>query len=237
VRNYQFATVALLTLAGPARAADIVFEPMLEAQGVMSLANQARELAQWVQQIAAMKQQYDQLVSTYNALAHVTDLSSAAYALGGLTRNYMPEAGAIPDLMTDVSNLWGRGAYFNSYDLYYASQMIDKWGTEMERRRAVTSNAKAMASAASLDAEDHLTKLSILQARLEAAQDVTEVSAVNGLIALEQQNLDAHRAQVENIQLLLASDDRVTQQRDEQIRRESADILWASTRPMTDDLR
>jgi hypothetical protein len=63
------------------------------------------------------------------------------------------------------------------------------------------------------------------------------VSAVNGLIALEQQNLDAHRAQVENIQLLLASDDRVTQQRDEQIRRESADILWASTRPMTDDLR
>ena len=105
MRNYLFATVALLTLAGPARAADIVFEPMLEAQGVMSLANQARELAQWVQQIAAMKQQYDQLVSTYNALAHVTDLSSAAYALGGLTRNYMPEAGAIPDLMTDVSNL------------------------------------------------------------------------------------------------------------------------------------
>ena len=88
---------------------------MQEVQGI-------QELAQWVQQIAAMKQQYDQLVSTYNALAHVTDLSSAAYALGGLTRNYMPEANAIPDLMTDVANLWGRAGYFNSYDLYYASR-------------------------------------------------------------------------------------------------------------------
>jgi opacity protein-like surface antigen len=237
VRNYLFATVALLTLAGPARAADIVFEPMLEAQGVMSLANQARELAQWVQQIAAMKQQYDQLVSTYNALAHVTDLSSAAYALGGLTRNYMPEAGAIPDLMTDVSNLWGRGAYFNSYDLYYASQMIDKWGTEMERRRAVTSNAKAMAAAGALDAQDHITKLAILQARLEAARDVTEVSAVNGLIALEQQNLDSHRAQIENVRLMMMADDRVSEQRAEQMQRESADRLMAATAPITDDLR
>jgi hypothetical protein len=237
VRNYLFATVALLTLAGPARAADIVFEPMLEAQGVMSLANQARELAQWVQQIAAMKQQYDQLVSTYNALAHVTDLSSAAYALGGLTRNYMPEANAIPDLMTDVANLWGRAGYFNSYDLYYASNVIDKWGTEMERRRAVTSNAKAMAAAGALDAQDHVTKLAILQARLEAARDVTEVSAVNGLIALEQQNLDTHRAQIENVRLLLASDDRVSQQREEQMQRESADMLLQATAPITESLR
>jgi hypothetical protein len=237
VRNYLFATVALLTLAGPARAADIVFEPMLEAQGVMSLANQARELAQWVQQIAAMKQQYDQLVSTYNALAHVTDLSSAAYALGGLTRNYMPEANAIPDLMTDVANLWGRAGYFNSYDLYYASNVIDKWGTEMERRRAVTSNAKAMAAAGALDAQDHVTKLAILQARLEAARDVTEVSAVNGLIALEQQNLDAHRAQIENVRLLLASDDRVSQQREEQMQRESADMLMQATVPVTESIR
>jgi len=230
VRNHLFATVALLALAGPARAIDVVYDPVQDSQGI-------QELAKWVQQISEMQRQYEQLVSTYNALAHVTDLSSAAYALGGLTRNYMPEANAIPDLMSDVASLWGRAGYFNSYDLYYASQMIDKWGTEMERRRAVTSNAKAMASAASLDAEDHLAKLSILQARLEAAQDVTEVSAVNGLIALEQQNLDAHRAQVENVRLLLASDDRVPQQREEQMQRESADMLLQATTPVTESLR
>jgi opacity protein-like surface antigen len=230
MKRFLLATAALLALTAPARAIDVVYDPVQDIQGI-------QELAQWVQQIAAMKQQYDQLVSTYNALAHVTDLSSAAYALGGLTRNYMPEANAIPDLMTDVANLWGRAGYFNSYDLYYASNVIDKWGTEMERRRAVTSNAKAMAAAGALDAQDHVTKLAILQARLEAARDVTEVSAVNGLIALEQQNLDAHRAQIENVRLLLASDDRVAQQREEQMQRESADMLMQATVPVTESIR
>jgi opacity protein-like surface antigen len=230
MKRFLLATAALLALTAPARAIDVVYDPVQDIQGI-------QELAKWVQQIAAMKQQYDQLVSTYNALAHVTDLSSAAYALGGLTRNYMPEANAIPDLMTDVANLWGRAGYFNSYDLYYASNVIDKWGTEMERRRAVTSNAKAMAAAGALDAQDHVTKLAILQARLEAARDVTEVSAVNGLIALEQQNLDAHRAQIENVRLLLASDDRVSQQREEQMQRESADMLLQATAPVTESIR
>jgi opacity protein-like surface antigen len=230
MRRFLLATAALLALSAPARAIDVVYDPVQDIQGI-------QDLAKWVQQIAAMNQQYDQLVSTYNALAHVTDLSSAAYALGGLTRNYMPEANAIPDLMTDVANLWGRAGYFNSYDLYYASNVIDKWGTEMERRRAVTSNAKAMAAAGALDAQDHVTKLAILQARLEAARDVTEVSAVNGLIALEQQNLDTHRAQIENVRLLLASDDRVSQQREEQMQRESADMLLQATAPITESLR
>jgi hypothetical protein len=230
MRTFLLTTAALLALTAPARAIGVVYDPVQDTQGI-------QELAKWVQQLSEMQRQYEQLVSTYNALAHVTDLSSAAYALGGLTRNYMPEANAIPDLMTDVANLWGRAGYFNSYDLYYASNVIDKWGTEMERRRAVTSNAKAMAAAGALDAQDHVTKLAILQARLEAARDVTEVSAVNGLIALEQQNLDAHRAQIENVRLLLASDDRVSQQREEQMQRESADMLMQATVPVTESIR
>jgi hypothetical protein len=230
MRTFLLTTAALLALTAPARAIGVVYDPVQDTQGI-------QELAKWVQQLSEMQRQYEQLVSTYNALAHVTDLSGAAYALGGLTRNYMPEANAIPDLMTDVANLWGRAEYFNSYDLYYASNVIDKWGTEMERRRAVTSNAKAIAAAGALDAQDHVTKLAILQARLEAARDVTEISAINGLIALEQQNLDTHRAQIENVRLLLASDDRVSQQREEQMQRESADLLLRATAPVTESIR
>ena len=66
---------------------------------------------------------------------------------------------------------------------------------------------------------------------------MTEVSAVNGLIALEQQNLDATGRRCENIRLLLAADDRVTVQRDEQMQRESADMLFMNYAPITDDLR
>jgi hypothetical protein len=230
MRKLLLAGVALVVLTGKARAIDVVYDPVQDIQGI-------QELAKWVQQLSEMQRQYEQLVSTYNALAHVTDLSSSAYALGGLTRNYMPEANAIPDLMSDVANLWGRAGYFNFYDTYYASNVLDKWGREMERRKGVTSNAKAMAAAGSLDAQDHLMRLGVLQARLESAKDVTEVSAVNGLIALAQQNLDTHRAQVENVKLLLASDDRVSQQREEQMQRESADMLLQATAPVTGSLR
>src|SRR5690349_6089908 len=150
MRTFLLTTAALLALTAPARAIGVVYDPVQDTQGI-------QELAKWVQQLSEMQRQYEQLVSTYNALAHITDLSSAAYALGGLTRNYMPEANAIPDLMSDVASLWGRAEYFNSYDSYYASKVLDKWGKEMERRKGVTSNAKAMAAAGSLDAQDHLT--------------------------------------------------------------------------------
>ena len=236
MRKVLLASVAVVALALPhrAHAQRIVFDPIQEAQGI-------QQLAQWIEQIAAMKREYDQLVRTYNALSHVTDLRSAAAALGGLTRNYFPEASAIPELMRDAANLWGSAGYYNSSDLYYASRIINKWGDrwteEMERRMAVTSNAKAMAEAAVLNAEDHVLKLDLLRSRLEAAQDVTEVSAVNGLIALENQNMDAHRAQLETVALLLETEQRVTAQRDEQMQRESADLLYLSTSPITGSLR
>jgi hypothetical protein len=229
MRKFLLAGVALALMTGRAGAI-IVYDPVQDVQGV-------QELAQWVQQIAAMKQQYDQLVLTYNALAHATDLSGIASALGMVTRTYMPEASIIPDMMSDAGYLWGRAAYFNEHDAYYATIMADRWAKEMERRQAVTSNAKALASAALADAQQQVLRLGDLQARLSTAQDVTEVSAVNGYIALEQQNLDSHRAQVENIRLMLEADDRVAAQRQEQMERESVDLLYMSTAPITDDLR
>ena len=57
MRRFLLATAALLALTAPARAIDVVYDPVQDFQGI-------QELAQWVQQIAAMKQQYDQLVST-----------------------------------------------------------------------------------------------------------------------------------------------------------------------------
>jgi hypothetical protein len=60
------------------------------------------------------------------------------------------------------------------------------------------------------------------------------VSAVNGLIALEQQNMAAHQMQAQNVALLLETDERVTRQREEQAQRESADLLFMATSPMSD---
>lgn len=250
MRKFLLATVAVLALSLPHRAhADIVFDPaafaqsaqqnLLEwAQWAKEMGHYAKETAQWVEVLGWYKRQYDMAMRTYNALSHATDLGSAATALGGLTRNFMPEANAIPELMRDANNLWGSAGYYNYNDMYYASRVLNKWGDrwtdEMDRRMAVTSNAKAMAEAGVFNAEDHVTKLDLLRARLEAAVDVTEVSAVNGLIALEQQNMAAHQMQVQNVALLLETDERVTRQREEQVQRESADLLFLATSPMSD---
>jgi hypothetical protein len=249
MRKVLLATVAVTVLTLPHRAhAMVVFDPVQAEQGVQELVNQAKEWAhyvkeagQWVEVLGWYKRQWDTAVSTWNAVSHITDLRSAASAVGGLTRNYMPDANAIPQLMSDVDNLWGSAGSYNAYDLYYQSRILNKWGdrwsNEMDRKMTVTSNAKAMAEASALSAEDHLLNLDVLRARLESAVDITEVAAVNGLIALEQQNLQVHQAQAQNVALLLAADDRVTRQREEQIQRESADLLFMNTSPITDSLR
>lgn len=233
-------SVVFLTLPQSAHAQRVVFDPAAFAQNVkqdfLEVAQWVKEAGQWVEVLGWYKRQYDTAVSTANAVAHITDLGSAASALGGVTRNYMPGASEIPRLMRDVDNLWGRAGSIQAHDLYYQSRILDRWGTEMERETAVTSNAKAMAEEAALGNEHSLYNLGLLQARLSAAQDVTEVAAVNGLIELEGQNMQIQTAQMQNVALLMAADERVTIQRREQARRESADILYFNTAPITGDM-
>ena len=54
----------------------------------------------------------------------------------------------------------------------------------------------------------------------------------NGLIAIEQQNLAVEESRMRRVQLMLASDDRVTQQRAEQRQRQNAEALRATTSPI-----
>ena len=66
---------------------------------------------------------------------------------------------------------------------------------------------------------------------------MTEVSAVNGALAVEQQNIEHHKAQIAQVQLMLATEERVERQRAEQQRWESARTLYENTSPVTDTLR
>jgi ribose 1,5-bisphosphokinase PhnN len=87
------------------------------------------------------------------------------------------------------------------------------------------------------EADQRLANLAILRARLEAARDGTEVAAVNGLIAIEQQNLAIHQARFQNISAMVTADNRVTEQRIEQRQRHNADELRAMTSPITGSIR
>jgi hypothetical protein len=232
--------LSVSSISAPANAA-IVFDPGNFAANAIQYGKEViqmgKEAAHWISELAWYKRQWDTMVTTYNALTSITDLQSAAWAVGGLTRNFYPDANVIPELMSDTAQLWGTAGSWNSYDLAYQSTIVDKWSVEMERRMGVTSNTKAMAESSSWNAQQHMSTLEVLNMRLQQAADINEVERIRGLIDLNQQNLQVHQQNTQNVALLLAAENRVTQQREEQMDRESAEILWMNSRPITDDLR
>lgn len=232
MRRHFLAGAAALLLSGPATAQWIVHDP----------ASNLQRITEAVRSITQMQAQLRQLESTYNAISHSTDLGGIAGALGGVSRRYFPEAAQSLSMVSRLSNgglsgAWGEAQRFTNSNRAYQSPHRDRWQEEMERRESVTANAQSIAAAGMMDAEDRLMKLEALKARAEAAQDGTEVNAVQALIAIEQQNLSAHRGNLETVHMMLVAEDRVITQRAEQRQREGADQLRANTAPITDDLR
>jgi Type IV secretion system proteins len=133
--------------------------------------------------------------------------------------------------MNGSGNEWGTANTRLREDRLYAPADSDEWSTEMERRERVTANAKAMAEAAYTDAEEQLAQLDALRAEVEAAPDVTAVTAQSAAVALAHQRLSANQAMLEQARLLLTADDRVTQQRSEQRWRRDVDAWVKKTAP------
>lgn len=229
MKRFLLAASSALALAAaqPAQAQLTVIDP----------AHITQTIAESAKQIVEAQRQYQQLVMTYEAIAHQTDLSSVAALLGGMSRTFMPGAGEVPGLLGGQAGTWGQAQAMLERNRYFDVGQEDPWGREMQRRERATANAQALAAAGLEDAQQRVEALEGLRARLEAAENGTELAAVQGAIAVEQQNLAAHRAQIEQTRLLLAAEDRVERQRAEQQRKESAQMLLESTAPLSGGLR
>jgi conjugal transfer/entry exclusion protein len=196
-----------------------------------NLAQTTVTAARALQQIEQLRQQYDQLVRTYDAIAHPTSIGGVAGAVRGLSRTIMPPATQVPDMMAGRGGEWGQAGSMLNADRLYAPAERDEWAREMERRERVTANAKAMAQAAIEDAEQEIGSLDAMRGEVEAAPDGTAGVAVGNGLSLARQRLDASRLQLEQIRLMLAADDRVTTQRGEQAWRRDVDDWMTRTRP------
>jgi conjugal transfer/entry exclusion protein len=196
-----------------------------------NLAQTTVTAARALQQIEQLRQHYDQLVRTYDAIAHPTSIGGVAGAVRGLSRTIMPPATQVPDMMAGRGGEWGQAGTMLNADRLYAPAERDEWAREMERRERVTANAKAMAQAAIEDAEQEIGSLDAMRGEVEAAPDGTAGVAVGNGLSLARQRLDASRLQLEQIRLMLAADDRVTTQRGEQAWRRDVDDWMTRTRP------
>lgn len=216
-----------------AAAALALAPPPAPAQGIPTYDNAAfiRQGLVWAKQVQDMLRHYRMLEATYNALSHATDVQGVAAALGGPVRTYMPEAGVVTDLLVGSGSLWGTANRLLSLGRYADVGADTPWAREMQRRELVTANARAIAQAGLEAAQASIAGLTSLLDRITGSQDVAEVSAVNGALEVENQNLGHHRAQLDQVRLMLAAEDRTERQRAEQMRHESARELFESTRP------
>jgi len=209
------------------------------AQGIPVYDN-ASNLARITEAARALQQalaQYRMLEATYNSLAHATDVSGVAAALGGATRTYMPEASQVVGLLSGAGSVYGAANGLLTLGRYADVGADSPWAQEMQRRELATANFRAIGQAGLEASQRSVLSLSSLLDRITASQDVTEVSAVNGALAVEQQNIEHHKAQIAQVQLMLATEERVERQRAEQQRWESARTLYENTSPVTDTLR
>jgi hypothetical protein len=224
------AAIALLGTAMLSHPAEAIVCSNCE-QEAMAVLRQIDQLRQWSSQLKAMADQLTQLKDTHRVLSHVTSLAGANGAIGGFTRQAGPAGSTLPRLMNGSGSEWGTANTRLREDRLYAPADSDEWSTEMERRERVTANAKAMAEAAYTDTEEQLAQLDALRAEVEAAPDVTAVTAQSAAVALAHQRLSANQAMLEQARLLLTADDRVTQQRSEQRWRRDVDVWVKKTAP------
>ncbi|MBX9874063.1 MAG: type IV secretion system protein [Beijerinckiaceae bacterium] len=209
------------------------------AQGVPVYDN-ASNLARIAEAARALQQalaQYRMLEATYNSLAHATDVGGVAAALGGATRTFMPEAGQVAGLLSGAGSVYGAANGLLALGRFADVGADSPWAQEMQRRELATANFRAIGQAGLEASQRSVLSLSSLLDRITGSQDVTEVSAVNGALAVEQQNIEHHKAQIAQVQLMLAAEERVERQRAEQQRWDSARTLYENTSPITDLLR
>ena len=236
------AALALTAAAVPAQAQWAVYDAKSDVSRIMEA---VRALQQAQMQYQMLVSQYQQLQATYNSIAHATSLGDIAGSLGGITRSYLPyneQLSAATSIMNGVGyggtmQVLSGAERFLSANRVYSAPTTDNWTQDMQRRETGTANLQLMAQTAMWESDNRRENLARLQARLEAAQDGTEVEAVNGLIAIEQQNLMASQAKFQSIQAMMVADQRVTDQRREQEQRQQAENLRAATNVSLTDLR
>jgi hypothetical protein len=222
MKRHLLAAVAALALsAAPAAAQVIVHDPKSDQQ----------RMVEAIRAIEEAMRRYRMLQATYQALSGARDIQGVAAALGTPVRTYMPQGAIVTDLIAGSRSPWGTATRLMNMARYRDVGRDTVWAREMQRREIATANARAIADAGLQSSQQSLEGLGGLLARLSGSNDVNEAVAANGAVAVEQQNLAHHQQQLQQVQLMLHTEDRTDRQRAEQMRYESALELYENTRP------
>ena len=200
--------------------------PNAHAQmAVIDAANLAQNLQTAAQSIAAVEQlraQLSQLENTYTMFTNPTDILGMASGMENQAiENPMPLANSLSGLVGGQSS--GNSAaitYYNQNHIYTAPAGTAQ-STQLNQNAQGIANIEGIASTNLSAIEARLQQLPDLEADLNSATSITQVSAINGRIAAESQFVQAQQAQAANLQVLANEQQASQQQQQEEAHQES----------------
>jgi type IV secretion system protein VirB5 len=195
---------------------------------ITAVLDAAAVAANWVSQLAQMRQHYQQLIYTVESLKHPNpgSLDVAQGLLNNATRLPGSAAAEMPG-MNYGSNLSGAGQQFYDQNHYYTPQGNDWTAQEMQRRQYATANLQGEAQTGLTTIQGRLASLTELENSIPTQPDIQATAAFNARINAEKMYLVNETNHVQNLQLLQQTQARVDQQRAEQHGRKEAED-WAA---------
>ncbi len=201
------AVAACLTLSHGAQAQLAVFDSSNFANTLKEVVTAGKELAQ-------LQQQLQQLEQTYRMFTNPTNITGMLPALNQPSlQNSMPAASSIPGQVAGSANtLSSQGqAFFNLNNVFTATG-TDQQATLLNRSAISMANVQGIAAANLASIEQRQGNLNAMQAELQDATDIKQVTAINGRIAIESNAIQGQQAQAQNLQAMVTAQAQADQQ-------------------------
>ena len=201
------AMVACLTLSHGAQAQMAVFDASNYANTLKEVVTAGKELAQLQQQLQQLEQTYRMFTNPSNIMGMFPGLNQS------FLQNPMPAASAMPGQIAGSTNtLSSQGQTFFNLNHVYTATGTDPQATLLNRSAISMANILGIAAADLASIEQRQANLTAMQAELQGATDIKQVTAINGRIAIESNAIQGQQAQAQNLQAMVTAQAQADQQ-------------------------
>ncbi len=221
-RRWAFAGVAALALAAgvPAMAAMVVIDPK-------AIAEAKEQVDQLGQQLETLKNQYQEMQQTANAVSH---LPQDALNQLGQQLNVPELRNPLASSSLDISSIMNGsgigsgqlGAAAQGYldqNRVYAPTGQDFQAQQMNRNANSIAGAQAMAGELYQSAATHLQTLQGLEGELAAAPDTKAIADIQARLAMEQATFQAQQVQAQSLSMWQDAQERNEDEQHDELRR------------------
>lgn len=221
MKRILLATTAALALLGFQARLVYAQIPTIDAASIAQLLNQLRQ----------MKQDYQVYMGIFGSLLRVVDPNSMAAGIIG--SQPLPGVPQISQMMVGGGNfgsLTGLASQFMQANTVYTPQSTganDFNAAFMQRNSNTLAGVQAMAQQSINSIQTHITGLTDVQQQLSTVKTDADVAAIQGRLQAEQANLSAQGVQAQSLQTMLAAQQAQYQLQIQQMTRQSADSTVA----------